>query len=101
MEVPAAFNLGNKEFWGEIYNLNAEGAFLKCATIVPPFAVLKNLRFTLPVGVAVHVAEALVVWNNDNSRESLYPRGMGLFFQVIEASQLALIKDHLNQTAIY
>jgi hypothetical protein len=99
--IKATFELGNRVIAGEIYNLNAEGAFLRCRTIAAPFTLLKNLHFTLPADTSIQVAEAIVIWNNPNPCGSLYPEGMGLFFQAIDDEQVELIRAYVHQTSRY
>jgi hypothetical protein len=93
--VEATFEVGEQILEGEIHNLNPEGAYVRSEVILPPFTTVKKLRFRLPDGQDVEIAEALVVWNNDGSKNSFYPRGMGVFFAAGEPEQADRIKNYL------
>jgi len=94
--VDASFELGQNILWGEIYNLNLEGAYLRSDVILPPFTTLIRLRFRLPNGHDIEVDEALVVWNNDGSKGGFYPRGMGVFFVAIQPDYADRIREYLH-----
>lgn len=100
-EARATFELGGKEFNGSIRNMNTEGVFLECDTLVPPFTILRNLRFNVENEKQLRVLEALVVWNNSDDADKLYPRGLGLFFLVIEPKELDRIRECVQRSSKY
>jgi hypothetical protein len=93
----ATFEVGQATLQGEMHNLNAEGAYLRSEVILPAFSTLRRLSFQLPGSGEIEIAEAMVIWNNDGKSNSMYPRGMGLFFASIRPDYTQRIKRYLNQ----
>jgi hypothetical protein len=93
----ATFEVGQATLRGELHNLNAEGAYLRSEVILPAFATLRRLSFQMPGCGDIEIAEAMVIWNNDGKSNSMYPRGMGLFFASIRPDYTQRIKRYLSQ----